>query len=119
MSDVLLIEDNQVLRQQLYEGLVDARYRVYDAENGLLGLRLFEQHRPAVVVTDLIMDGGEGIESILTLRQLDREVGIIAISGNSDYLNSSAKLGADRILLKPFRMDDLIAAIESLDNGPR
>ena len=112
MRDILIIEDNQILREQMCESVTEAGFQVWNAENGITGLRLFETHRPGVVVTDLIMADGEGIESIQKIRAIDTQVHIVAISGNPDYLKSSGKLGANKMLLKPFRLPDLIAAIE-------
>lgn len=117
MLDVLVIEDDKPLREHICEGLSDACYQVFNAQNGQIGLRMFKEIRPAVVITDLIMEGGEGIESILSIRQIDPQVKIIAISGNPDYLLSSGKLGADKMLLKPFRMNELIGAIEAPIHG--
>ncbi len=117
MLQVLVIEDNDVLREQLCEGLENACYRVYDAQNGSVGLERFKQIRPAVVVTDIVMDDGEGIEAILAIREIDQVVKIIAISGNPDYLENSGKLGADRLLLKPFALKELIKAIENTKTG--
>ncbi len=111
MPVVLIIEDNQIFREQLRENLLGAGFEVQDAANGTDGMRLFERHRPAVVLTDLVMEGGEGIESIQHIRSLDPDVHIVAMSGNADYLQSSSKLGADRTLLKPFRIPELIAAL--------
>ena len=42
-----------------------AIFEVYDAENGNIAVRLLQQHSPNVVLTDLVMDGGEGIDSII------------------------------------------------------
>ena len=63
------------------------------------------------------MDDGEGIGTIGAVRQRSAEVPVIAISGNPVYLEYSAKLGADRTLLKPFVLDDLLDAIEALTDG--
>jgi len=117
MLDVLVIEDNEVLREHLCAGLADARYQVFQAQNGRVGLQIFKQIRPPVVVTDLVMEGGEGIESILAIRRIAPAVKIIAISGNPDYLQNSGKLGADEMLLKPFRMTELLGAIEGSNHG--
>jgi two-component system, OmpR family, response regulator TrcR len=111
MTKILIIEDNRELRQQLGAGLRQTGALVYEAPNGVIGLRLFAQYRPAVIITDLVMADGEGIESIRRIRGMDSRVLIVAISGNPDYLRSSGKLGADHMLLKPFRMQDLMALI--------
>ena len=69
---------------------------------------MFAAERPDMVVTDLVMDGGEGIESILTIRRSDPELPIVAMSGNPQYLHNSAQLGATYTLLKPFTIGQLL-----------
>jgi len=108
MLSVLLIEDETLLRDQIRTGLVDAGYQVRDAESGSQGLRMFKNERPDFVVTDLVMDGGEGIESILAIRRTDPELPIVAISGNPQYLHNSSQLGATYTLLKPFAIGQLL-----------
>jgi len=108
MISVLLIEDENLLRDHIRAGLEDAGYRVRDAGSGRQGLRMFEAERPDMVVTDLVMDGGEGIESILAIRRKDPELPIVAISGNPQYLHNSAQLGATYTLLKPFAIGQLL-----------
>jgi len=111
MLSVLLIEDEDLLRDRIRAGLEDAGYRVRDAGSGNQGLRMFEAERPDMVVTDLVMDGGEGIESILAIRRTDPELPIVAMSGNPQYLHNSAQLGATYTLLKPFAIGQLLALL--------
>jgi DNA-binding response OmpR family regulator len=66
----------------------------------------------------------EGIETILTLRREDADTKIIAISGgghtgNTDALEMARLLGADGIIEKPFRTDQLLAKIDAVMNEPR
>lgn len=117
MARVLIMEDDKLLRTHLCEGLVSAGHHVYEACDGKAGLDLFQSVPPDIVLTDLVMENGEGIESIMTIRQRAPTLPIIAMSGNPKYLENSAKLGATHTLLKPFRMDDLLSVI-SRSIGP-
>ncbi|MFB0993151.1 MAG: response regulator [Rhodospirillales bacterium] len=89
-----------------------AIFEVFDAENGDIAVRLLQQHSPNVVLTDLVMDGGEGINSIIKIRKINPTFHIIAMSGNPKYLKISCNLGTDSMLLKPFWMPQLIDVIE-------
>ena len=115
MANILLIEDDEALRSVLAMNLRDAGHTVREADDGRVGLKLFAQEPADVVVSDLIMPEQEGIETITTLRKNHAKLPIIAISGGftnaPHYLKAAAKLGANRVMAKPFATADLIAAI--------
>jgi YesN/AraC family two-component response regulator len=85
---------------------------VFDAESGDHAVRLLQQHSPNVILTDLVMDGGEGVKSNMKIRKINPTVHTITMSGNPKYLKISCNLGTDSMLLKPFRMPQLICVIE-------
>lgn len=115
MANILLIEDDEALRNVLAMNLRDAGHTVREADDGRAGLKLFAQEPADVVVSDLIMPEQEGIETITTLRKNHAKLPIIAISGGftnaPHYLKAAAKLGANRVMAKPFTTADLISAI--------
>jgi DNA-binding response OmpR family regulator len=115
MANILLIEDDEALRGVLATTLRDAGHAVREAGNGRDGLKLFAQEPADVVVSDLIMPEQEGIETITMLRKSHAKLPIIAISGGftnaPHYLKAAAKLGANRVMSKPFSTADLNAAI--------
>jgi DNA-binding NarL/FixJ family response regulator len=69
-----------------------------------------------VIVTDLIMPNGEGIETIMALRKECSSVGVVAMSGGSMhspvYLRMATQLGAHCALEKPFTVEQLVEAVE-------
>lgn len=115
MANILLIDDDEALRDVLAIFLGEADHEVRLAANGKQGLMLFKQSPADVVVTDLIMPEQEGIETITALRKLNPRLPIIAISGGvvhaPAYLKVAAKLGAHRALAKPFTSEELLQAI--------
>lgn len=85
-------------------------YKTTSASDGVEGLRLFSQLRPALVITDLFMPHGDGIETIKEIRRHDRHVPIIAMSGAAttmNFLQIALKLGADAAIAKPFSLKEL------------
>ena len=90
-------------------------YEVVLAADGREGM---EKHRaePAdLIVTDLYMPGQEGLETIQKLRKEFPEIPIIAMSGAvlaNTMLGIAAKLGAAKVLHKPFEFEELVKAIE-------
>jgi len=119
MARILIIDDDPQMRPTLRRILESAGHMVLEATNGAEGLAAFKSHTPDVVVTDIIMPEKEGIETILALRRLAPNLGIIAVSGgglagNADFLTIAEKLGADLSLQKPIRAVDLIAAVKRI-----
>jgi DNA-binding response OmpR family regulator len=112
MAHILIIEDDTILRESLRLALEELGYRVSEASDGRMGLAAHRSTPVDLVITDLIMPGMEGIETIKKFKRLSPSVKIIAISGGgvgkgADYLSMAGKLGANRTLAKPFSMEEL------------
>jgi len=118
MPTVLLIDDDDLVRGMLVRALVIAHYNVLEAADGQKGVEIARSNAIDVVVTDLVMPVQEGVETILTLRRERPKLPIIAISGgvtNSKlYLDIAGKIGARRMLPKPFTPKELIALIQQV-----
>ena len=122
MALVLLIDDNPQMRRTLRRVLEGANHEVIEASDGREGVELFRGRAVDVVVTDIIMPGQEGIETIMELRRFAPETKILAISGISagdrvDFLQAARQLGADASLRKPFRAVEFLATIDNLLTG--
>lgn len=116
---ILLVDDDNQFRSFMAEMLSDNNYNAIEAENGETGLEKYFADKPDLVITDIVMPEKEGIELILTVRQDNESVPIIAISGgnlgNADsYLGMAQKLGVNATLTKPFAMDDILKEINTL-----
>jgi DNA-binding response OmpR family regulator len=117
MADILVIDDEAALRRLVARILKGAGHSVREAENGRVGLQLFRELRPALVITDIVMPDQEGIETILELRRDAPSLPILAISGGGGegaYLRMATGLGATEALAKPFGADELLAAVAKL-----
>ncbi|WNK00393.1 response regulator [Thalassospiraceae bacterium LMO-JJ14] len=114
MPHVLIIEDDEDLRPVLAGILRASGFSVTDVNEGVAGLQAAEAHPPDIVISDIVMEGMEGIAAIMALRKLMNDVPIIAISGSQRYLASSEKLGADAVLLKPFTRETILDAVNGL-----
>lgn len=123
MVRVLLIDDDELVRDSVAIALKLARYDVVTARDGREGLAHFTGRRPDIVVTDIIMPEQEGIETIMAMRKVDHALPIIAISGGSsmgdvNFLDAAQSFGATRILRKPFGPKELIRLIEECLAAP-
>jgi len=115
MARILIIDDDDALRSVLAKSLRHAGHEVVEATEGRQGMDLFRVTTLDLVVTDLIMPVQEGIETIVSLRREQPDLPIIAMSGGASnsklYLDIAGKIGANRILAKPFRPAELLQAI--------
>lgn len=118
MESILLIDDDEALREALRLALERAGYSVVVARDGREGLRLFRRLPPDLVITDIVMEGQEGIETIQALRREAPGVKIIAMSGGGSrpgsggsYLDAARLLGAQQTLEKPFEIQHLLTAV--------
>lgn len=74
------------------------------------------------MITDLVMPGKEGLETILELRQFEPALKIIAISGggwtgSGVYLEMARRLGATKTLAKPFRVEEILKLVSEIFEG--
>jgi CheY-like chemotaxis protein len=121
--DILVIEDDPIMREALTDWLQAAGYGVRTAVDGSAGLAAVKFAVPAVVVTDIHMPGRNGAAIISELKRYYPQVAIIAISGlfNSGHgldAQEALALGAARALAKPFKRAELLRAVAEL-LGPR
>lgn len=117
MARILLIEDDDSLRKMLRLTLTKMGHAVAEARNGKEGMALHQSAPADLVLTDLIMPEMEGLETIMKLRRTQPELKIIAMSGGGrgnaiSYLQIAKRMGAARVLEKPFTEKDLAAAIQ-------
>ena len=117
MARVLLIEDTEPVRGLFRAVLEQAGHAVGVAFNGSEGIRLFHDGPWDVVITDIYMPDGDGIDVVRALRRAVCPPKIIAISGHADgdgILAAAKLLGADVVLSKPVTIDELLGALHTL-----
>ena len=117
MHSILLIEDDDSLRELLRTTLVTAGYSVLEAVNGRHGVRAFRKTPTDLVITDLYMPERDGLEVIEALRRSHPRVKVLAISGASGtmgYFPLAQSLGAVAVLPKPFSPSVLLKIVAEL-----
>lgn len=117
MARILVIDDEEMVRETLCVVLKNKGYEVEEAENGEDGINLHRENPFDLIITDILMPTKEGIGTIVELKSENHNIPIIAISGGGrtdkvDYLESATMLGADKVLAKPFSNDELILSVE-------
>jgi CheY-like chemotaxis protein len=123
---ILLIEDDDALRQMLVTALRGAGHEVSEASNGCEGVQMFKQVLFDLVITDIFMPEEDGIETIFELKSTAPAVKVIAISGGGRWVQHGRALradeplemarhfGADRVFKKPVKLQKLLEAIGDL-----
>jgi len=118
-NDIVVIEDDTIMREALAEWLGGAGYRVRTVADGAAGLAAVAVSVPALVITDMHMPGMNGSTVIAELKQRHPDISIIAISGlfSSGYgidADATVALGAARALAKPFKRAELLSAVREV-----
>lgn len=118
MAHILVIDDNAEFREILRAHLEANGHQVVLAENGDRGLAVLDRGGIDIVLTDILMPQRDGIEVLRAAKQRWPDLPVIAISGGGwidagDLLGMAERLGADLVLQKPVRRDDLISAVDA------
>ncbi len=111
---ILVVDDEPPIRRLLRTSLTAQGYRIVEADTATAALAEIRNHEPDVVILDLGLPDGDGLEVIGTVRQ-DSAVPIIVLSSRSDERGKveALDLGADDYLTKPFGMAELVARIRA------
>ena len=125
LASVLLVEDDETVREAVSMMLERAGYGVTVAANGLEAAGIIENWQPNLVITDIFMPDSDGIETLNLVRRRWPGTPVIAISGGSpmhrlDYLGIAGDLGAAATINKPFVADAFLATVaDVLAEAPR
>lgn len=114
MEEILVIEDERPTLTMFRLMLSAHGYTVLTAENGTDGLKVFEQKRPAIVLTDIKMPGMDGIEVLRRIKQIDPKTEVIVITGHGDMELAIKALNLDAadFINKPIQRHHLEEALE-------
>jgi CheY-like chemotaxis protein len=117
MPRILLIEDDDAIRELVTLMLTQEGHSVVTAANGREGLAKFQVGAFDLLITDLVMPEREGIEVLREIQGKDAALKTIAMSGGGKfggtdtYLRLAVLLGAQTVLPKPFTRDQFMAAV--------
>jgi DNA-binding response OmpR family regulator len=120
MKTILLVDDDQEVREFLGLALRRSGYHVIEADSGVAALKMARLKLPDLIVSDIDMPGGDGA-SLLRQIRLDPELKsgqIVLMSGSPDLLTrrKSMEDGADDFLVKPFGLREFLSCVKSRFN---
>ena len=115
MTQILVIEDNAVACTLMLKLLQAEAFDVLIANDGLEGVQLAQSHEPDLIICDIMMPESSGYEVLQQLRTHPATASIpfIFLSAKADHtdVRQGMELGADDYLIKPFKRNELLAAI--------
>ncbi len=115
---VLVVDDEENIREVVEATLLASGYRVLTAEDGEVALRLYAEHQGEikVVLTDLMMPKKDGVTAIREMRALNPQVKVIVTTGVklSGYHAEANKVGFGVFLPKPYTADELLTALDKV-----
>jgi DNA-binding response OmpR family regulator len=122
-AEILLVEDDPALARSLEVVLQRDGYKVVHAPHGRAAIHVIARHRVVLVISDIFMPGGDGLELLNFLRRITPRPPIMAMSGAGDgrlgnMLKIAGDLGAERILAKPFTPAQLLGLVRELIGPP-
>lgn len=114
---ILIIEDNDDIRESTSEILMLAGYKVLQADNGKAGVELAQQHLPNLILCDIMMPvlDGYGVLYLLNKNESTANIPFIFLTAKAERVDmrKGMEMGADDYLTKPFDDMELLNAIES------
>ena len=117
MADIIVIDDDPRYRRLIAQALAGAGHTVRQAGDGAEGLAMCLLRTPRLVITDLVMPGMKGIETILELarqRAGGCGAGDLGSRAGLGLSRAATALGASAALSKPFTIDQLLTTVEGL-----
>ncbi len=113
---LLVVEDENLLRQQLVQSLSENGYVVDAAGDGRTGLYHAEEYDYDAAIIDLGLPEIDGIELIETIRGQGKQFPILILTARGDWQDKVAGLdaGADDYVVKPFQFEEILARLNAL-----
>lgn len=110
---ILVVEDDKEIREGILIYLKNQGYLVFQAENGLEGLKIIEQEKIHLAIVDIMMPVMDGITMLMKLRETNHEFPVIMLSAKSEEVDKimGLNMGADDYVTKPFTPLELLARV--------
>jgi DNA-binding response OmpR family regulator len=113
---VLVVDDEEQIRELLREFLIGAGYEVLVAANGEEAIEVAQRERPHLILLDIRMPELDGVETCVRLKTHDKthSIPVIIATAFDDTLAEALDAGADDFVSKPFQLEEIGLRIKSL-----
>ncbi len=115
---LLYVEDDAITREALSDFLKKVVRKLYVAENGQEGLKIFKKNHIDIVLTDIKMPIMNGLEMIKQIKKEDYDIPVIITTAYNEieYLIDSIELGVNSFLIKPIDTNKLLKSLEKFES---
>ena len=122
MSRILIIDDDSGLRRALRRTLEAVGHEVVEADSSQRGLESYRASQPDLVLTDVYMPEGDGLEGTIRMLSEFPDARVIVMSGGGwarteAILSDAEKLGAIGTISKPFTIEEVVEAVRRALGG--
>lgn len=112
MKTILIVDDEQGMREVLAEDLTYEGYKIHTAHSGKSAIEVFKNNQFNIVISDLKMPDGDGRFLLSEVRKINPEIPFIIVSGFLENIEEELRsLGVTHILRKPYKMTELMKLI--------
>jgi len=114
--DLLLVEDDIDLQKVLAQYLELSGFKVYTANHGEHGLKIFKEKHVDLCILDVMMPVMDGFELAGEIRKLDREMPVVFLTAKNQKEDrlKGLKIGADDYITKPFEAEELVLRLNNI-----
>ncbi len=117
MTKILIIEDNECIRESLCQLLKFEGYQILSAEDGIKGIKSAKDDVPDLIICDIMMPVMDGYEVLKNIRKdtVTATIPFIFLTARTEHIDRryAMKLGADDYLTKPFTRQELLDAVKT------
>jgi len=119
MAHILIVDDEVHIRKMLNKALSLYNHSILEASNGEAALDIIKHQHIDIVIIDLVMPQKGGLETVMDIRQMNKKVKLIAISGKIPTDSHSLKaltqqFQVDSVIAKPLDIDEMIRLIDEM-----
>lgn len=115
---VLVVDDEDFVRQLLLQMLQREGWRVIAAASGKEAIEIVHKEKIRLVLSDIRMPNMDGFELLAFVKEHDPDIPVLLISGKSEYSRADViSAGADDFIAKPFRNTDVLLRVDALIDG--
>jgi len=106
---ILTVDDQMGIDSFFYEFFTVRNYEVLNALSGKEAIEITKREKPRIILLDINMRGIDGIETLKRIREFDKDVAIIMVTGvkDEDIATKAKELGADDYITKPLSLEYL------------
>ncbi|MDD5422494.1 MAG: response regulator [Candidatus Omnitrophota bacterium] len=115
LCKILTVDDELGIDSFFYEFFTARNYEVFNARSGKSALEIIEKEHPSIILLDVNMKGMSGIEVLKKIKEIDKKIIVIMVTGmkDDDIKKSAMDAGADEYITKPLSLEYLDKVVTS------